>query len=85
MERGFGVGPGTRLWGALSDLPKNPDCDAPSSRCFATLEFTPIRLARNTCFWAASFRQLMGWSAAETLECRVRGQEAFHETTRTRY
>jgi hypothetical protein len=24
----------------------------------------------------------MGWSAAETLECRVRGREAVHETTR---
>jgi hypothetical protein len=27
--------------------------------------------------------QLMGWSAAETVKCRVRGQEAFHETSRT--
>jgi hypothetical protein len=29
--------------------------------------------------------QLMGWSAAETLKCRVWGQEAFHETSRTRH
>jgi len=29
--------------------------------------------------------QVMGWSAAETLKCRVWGKEAFHETTCTRH